>query len=435
MLTISSLRAALEERLRPLAPATRHAQQAPAATASTARVEPLDWRAVVRRAAGLWLVTRVALAIFTYYAVTYSNGYAHGPVAHDQPLLGASLRQMLHAWQQWDVHWYLTVVQQGYATPTSAAFFPLFPGLARAVVWVLGSQHALLAVMLVSNLATLLAFIGLGLFIAQEAGLETATRGIRLLAAYPLAFFLAAGYGDSLFLALAVFALFFSRRGQWWWAAACAFLAGMTRLTAVILILPLLWEYGRQCDWWRGGVWRGWLRDVPAVARLLALAAAVPLSLGLIVLFFWRIFGDPKLILHVEEQVWHHHRMMPWSSLAEALGNFFASPFGSLQQAHISFDLVPVLLFGVLTVALLRRMPVAFSLYMLGLLALTVMSPITVAQDLYISAGRYLLAAAPIFLVLARWSRRPWLDTLLLATGFVVQAALLGQFLMGHWVV
>jgi len=72
---------------------------------------------------------------------------------------------------------------------------------------------------------------------------------------------------------------------------------------------------------------------------------------------------------------------------------------------------------------------------MIGLLALCMMSPIAIAQDVYISAGRYLLAAAPLFLLLGQWSRRPWLDTLLVSAGFLVQGALAVQFLSGYWII
>ncbi|SRR5258706_5308140 len=84
----------------------------------------------------------------------------------------------------------------------------------------------------------------------------------------------------------------------------------------------------------------------------------------------------------------------------------------SASQARIAFDLGLIVMYGAITLLALRHLPVAFSLHMIGLLALCVMSPIALAQDVYISAGRYLLAAAPLFLLLGQWSRRPWLDTL-----------------------
>ncbi|HEX6798545.1 MAG TPA: hypothetical protein VF116_12620 [Ktedonobacterales bacterium] len=427
MPTITSLRTSVEQLL-------RKGDDTPA-TGSQPRPD-IAWRAVARRAAGIWLATRAALLAITYYAVTYLHGTANGPAGHDTPILSLSPDTYLNAWLQWDVHWYLRVGLNGYAgDPAGAAFFPLYPILIRGVSFVVGADHALFAAMLLSNLAALAAFIGLGLLVSHEAGFETATRSIRLLAAYPLAFFLAAGYGDSLFIALAVFALLFARRGQWWWAAGCALLAGFTRITALILIAPLLWEYGRQHDWWRNGAWRTWLRQPRAIAELLALAAAVPASIGIFAFYLWRLFGDPLMIPHIEGQIWTHRRTLPWNTLIMAVRDFFAAPFGSMGEAHMLFDLMPVLAFGAITLALLRRMPVAYTLYMIGLIGLSLASPIIVGNEPLLSVGRYMMAAIPMFLVLGTWTRRSWLDTLLVTAGFGVQAILLMQFFAHSWIV
>jgi hypothetical protein len=66
---------------------------------------------------------------------------------------------------------------------------------------------------------------------------------------------------------------------------------------------------------------------------------------------------------------------------------------------------------------------------MCGLLTLIVISPITWSPDTYASAGRFLIPAAPIFLLLARWSsRRPGLDLFLVGC-FLLQGALLTLWL------
>jgi hypothetical protein len=86
----------------------------------------------------------------------------------------------------------------------------------------------------------------------------------------------------------------------------------------------------------------------------------------------------------------------------------------------------------VLTVVGARKLPFAFTLYMVGLLYLCVSAPLIGNPDAYGSAGRYLLVAVPLFLLLARWSaRRPWLETFLLCAGFILQAVFLASYLTG----
>ncbi len=128
--------------------------------------------------------------------------------------------------------------------------------------------------------------------------------------------------------------------------------------------------------------------------------------------------------------------MLPWQSLRMAAQAFRTAALGSYDQMRMLVDYAPLALFALLTLVAMRRQPVSFTLYMLGLLYVCIASPITSLQDVYASVGRYLLAAMPIFVLLARWSaRRPWLEMLLLSTGFMTQALLLSAYLAGRWII
>ena len=139
-------------------------------------------------------------------------------------------------------------------------FFPLYPLLIHLVGMALGG-HYLLSALLISNLGARRVYIGLALLAAHEFGsARTPSYAVTMLAAYPLVFFLAAPYSEGLFIALAAFALYGARTSRWRVAAACAFFAALTRPTGIILLAPLVWEYGRQRGWWanwrNAGSWR-----------------------------------------------------------------------------------------------------------------------------------------------------------------------------------
>src|SRR5215471_19267290 len=68
---------------------------------------------------------------------------------------------LLASWLHWDAGWYTGIVRTGYAFPRQTVCFPLYVLLTQLVVFFLGPAHILLSAMLVSNLATLAAFIGL----------------------------------------------------------------------------------------------------------------------------------------------------------------------------------------------------------------------------------------------------------------------------------
>lgn len=438
-----------------------------AAVGAPATGAKLSWsrRPVIREAIGMWAATRVAYAVMTYLAVTLSTSVRAASGSH----VGYALGYLPHAghefvdvWMRWDAIWYVNIAQHGYFESQATAFFPLLPGLIKLISLIIG-PHWALAGLIAGNLGSLVAFIGVALLAAGETNKVTGgLRAVRLFAAYPLAFFLAAPYTDGLFLGLAALALYCARRGNWKWAAGWAFLAGLTRPTGVILILPLVWEFGRQNGWWRRTTWRtlrdtasgrgrwaavrSWMRallspgDTGRIRILngVLLVAAVPLAIGLFGLLCWVSVGHFLIFLHAQQIYWNRVDAPIWKTLGSSAKLFVTLPRFSFWQMRLLVDLGPLLLFGVLTLVAIRRLPFAFTLYMVGLLYLTVASPVVrpLEPDPIFSAGRFLLAATPMFVLLARWTEgRPWLDTLFLACGFTAQALLGVYFLIGGWMV
>lgn len=101
-------------------------------------------------------------------------------------------------------------------------------------------------------------------------------------------------------------------------------------------------------------------------------------------------------------------------------------------------DVVPLVFVGVVAIVTIRRIPASYSLYLAGLLLACLSSPILGAlfPEVFVSVGRYLLVAIPVYVVLARWTyRHPWLDTLFIGGGFAIQALLMAFVLNGGWLV
>jgi hypothetical protein len=413
------------------------ATPATGASDQAAPQERLNPRAVTLMATGMWAASRVALALFTYATLLLPGAAG---AATSLPALGV-------AWLQWDAKWYVQIAQAGYFSDQSTAFFPLYPLLVHAIGVMLGG-HYLAAALLISNLGTLGAFIGLALLAAREFGsARTASYAVITFAAYPLAFFLAAPYTEGAFVALAAFALYFARTGRIRAAAACAFLATLLRPTGIILLAPLVWEYGVQRGWWTS--WRAHLRHLVTfrdwrwrgsggALETLLVAGAVPAAFALYALFLGARFGDPLLFLHAEQRYWNHTAI--GSPIASGTAPPPTTPTGFLSpsyaQARSLVDLAPLAIFLLLTIVLARRQPVTYTLYMAGLLALILASPRPDRLGYFGAAGRFLCAALPIFLWLGRWSEtRPWLYLLLTSAGFLLQATLATVFLTGGWLV
>ena len=146
---------------------------------------------------------------------------------------------------RWDSLWYARIAEGGYGyevrladggVHSDLAFFPLLPALERAVTAVtpLGAGDAGL---LVSQVAALAAAWGIYAVTALVTGRRAA--GVLLAAlwgAYPTAFVQSMAYTETLFTALAAWALYAVLTGRWVWAGALALAAGLTRPSGAAVV-------------------------------------------------------------------------------------------------------------------------------------------------------------------------------------------------------
>jgi Gpi18-like mannosyltransferase len=258
------------------------------------------------------------------------------------------------------------------------------------------------------------------------------------MAAWPLAFFLAAPYTEGLLFAFAAGSLLAARRGRWLPAAICAALATLTRPTGLALFLPLIWEYGRQQGIFaasarKSGFWRRWL-SFRRVAAAATVALAVPFGLAVYMVYLKLKFGHFRMFLEVAS-FWNRQSRGVYASMNLAVTHFLqTAPYTHWKISEI-MDLGSVVLFVLITLVMVRQMPFAFTLYTLGIAYLSVTEPIPGVPDVLPSAGRYMLMAFPVFIILGRWAAsRSWLENLLVGGGFLLQGVLVAFFLSGGWV-
>lgn len=420
--------------------------------------QPLPVKRAVAQAIGIWLATRIALLLIAVLALAFGfvprAATAHGIFPENPqyaPLLLPLLTShpILANWVHWDASWYLLISLHGYDifTANSSSWFPMYPLQIRLLTLLFGREAVLPAALLLSNLASLAAFIGLGLLAAheeqradvKEISEDAPARLIRVTAAYPFAFFLFAPFTEGFFLACIVFCFLCARRGWWRWAAVCAFLAGLTRPTAIALVFALGWEYGRQHGIWRREAWRrGTWRSadrVRTLAKEVLIVAAMPLGLGCYLLFLWLHYGNPLTPFTAEDYYHGHVSWSVWQTLAELFRRFLNPPTWTPAVALLYLVGGLLILFLAITLLNIHRLPLLYTLYMLAELFLVLATPIPHRTELLPSAGRYLLMSVPVFLLFSRWIRqRPALETLIVGGGFMLQALFVAFFLNGAWI-
>jgi len=316
---------------------------------------------------------------------------------------------------RWDAIGYLSIAQHGYTQARETILFPLYPLLIAGVGRLISSY--VIAGMLISAVSFVVGLVLLARLTELELGRQAAYATVILLIVAPVAFFFTAVYSESLFLALSVGAVYAARDDRLRAAALLAALASLTRVTGILLVVPIVviaWQRDGRLDrrlWW------------------LALAPAALLGLGA-----YMSRAGYGWLAPLRNQ--HAHRfglagplstvLSALSAAARGLASTFSGvkPFAPSLEGPFSSQFDSVVLLVVLVVAVcalagaLRRLPLAYGAYAaLALLAcifsqtkiqplegldrytLTIF-PLWMAAGAWISERRLLHAIVPICLVL-----------------------------------
>jgi hypothetical protein len=330
------------------------------------------------------------------------------------------------AWNGWDAGHYVRIAEEGYHIgPGFPAFFPLYPLLIRAFD-VITPGGPLLAALLVANLAAWGALVMLHRLADHEFGPRVAQRATWYLAAFPMGFFLFIGYNESLFLLLALAALYAGRRGHWWLAGSLGALSSATRLFGVLLMVPLAVEYLRQIGWRP----RALRPDVLGIAL-------VPLGVVAYSVYCAIDLGSP-LAFSIAQDQWGRQYTVPGGAWLTAIGQ--AGP-GALDPATIGAVLdAGTTLAGVVLLALCVTGRFKFrrdQLYLVaqGAITLVMLMSTEVGGRSMQSAARYTMEAVAIFLVLARMGSHQLVDRMVLVVGVGLHAVFLVVFMSGTFLV
>ncbi|MET7478292.1 glycosyltransferase family 39 protein [Streptomyces sp. NPDC005648] len=152
---------------------------------------------------------------------------------------------------RWDSLWYTRVAERGYGyevrlpggdVHSDLAFFPLLPWLERLLHALTPLAHAD-AGFVVSLLASLAAAWGIFAVTEQVYGRRAGVCAVLLWAVLPVGIVQSMAYSESLFTALAAWALYAVLTGRWAVAGALAALAGLTRPVG-LAVVAAVWAAG-----------------------------------------------------------------------------------------------------------------------------------------------------------------------------------------------
>jgi Mannosyltransferase (PIG-V) len=293
-------------------------------------------------------------------------------------------------WERFDALWFLRIATEGYVDGDgSAAFFPLYPLLIRAVSPVLGG-HPLAAAYLISHLAAFGSMVLLYVLTASEWDERVARRTVVYLAVFPTSFFLLAPYSESLYLLGVLACLWAARRGRWAVAGLAGAAAAATRNLGVLLLLPLVVEAFQR---WRED------RSGRRLVGSLLWTGLIPLGVGAYLLYWQASAGDALAPLH-QQVDWQREASFPLATLLRGTHEAFRF-VGEYPGGYHLVDwliFVPAVIAGIWVVRQARPMYTAYTWASL-LVPLSFIFPLRP----FMSLPRFLVVVFPILWAGAVW--------------------------------
>ncbi len=357
---------------------------------------------------------------------------------------GLPISTLWEQWHYWDTAYFSHIARFGYYQLHVAGFFPLYPILERALMFV--TQDSLTAGLIVSNVAELFMFTALYRLVKEDFNGERAYFAVLYFAIFPSAFFFSAAYSESVFLCLSVLSFYHMRHGRWWLAGLFGFLASLTRPDGMFLLAPFCYEYLSRIWIQQGGTARllfakdQLVRWVKGLRLNILIGLCIPAGIALYAAYCYVHFHDPLAFVH-SHAAWGRTLRFPGWGVLMAIREIRHSSFLSFLTMRTSIDLGSDLLVFVLILSIFIgpwRLPPrmwSYGIYAAVIYLYLQIFPIANTGFPLESMTRFVLEIFPAFIMLARIGKYRTLNLSYCMVSGAVLFFLLTQFLTGHWVV
>ncbi|MFC4070409.1 glycosyltransferase family 39 protein [Actinoplanes subglobosus] len=358
-------------------------------------------------AIGLYMLLRLISLEVMYVLATHAHALDPGRNVYPDGTIGNQWRGFTSIWDaliSWDGRWYTKIAGSGLGGPVGAvdedgvpyelrlAFFPLYPFLARPLTF-LPFVSPVAACLFVSFVSAIAAAWGLYAIGRHVRGHRVGVLLVAVWAVAPAAMTQNGAFTESLFTALAAWALYAVLKERWLIAGALAGVSGLSRPTATALIGAVGLAALVAVVTRRGG-WRPYAAIVLAPAGLLAYFAFASSRLG--------SFEKYTSIHDSTFGAWIDYGENTWNMSTDILlgvdGDNADKPIRVLS-------LIMLVAFLVMFALLVPRAPWQLTVFAAAMLGLAILSHTHMSM-----AGRHLLPTFPVLLVpaivLARFSNR-----------------------------
>jgi len=283
---------------------------------------------------------------------------------------------------RWDSFWYIDIAENGYRlspdnTLSNIVFFPLYPFLIRTISPLVFGDYVL-AGWLISVFSLIGAIIVFYKLLKEFHPAVNPETPIFYLLIFPTAFFLNAVYTESLFLLLSLLVFYYTFKGRFGLAGIFGLLAALTRVTGILLFIPVLWEF------WKS---RG-TRKIFSLSFLPALL--IPFGTFLFFLYHYFRFGNFFLFFKVESA---------WGRAFQFNKEHFLL-FSPPAVVNFLLDIAFAVFALAIVYYVFKRKWTSYGLYILATLL------VALSTGTFMSIGRYILILFPMYIALATTKSR-----------------------------
>jgi hypothetical protein len=372
----------------------------------TEPVEPTRWGLRRRELRIVAIVISIKALLFLFAGQSYQ-------VLQNQRVTG--LRGWFEIWNRWDALNYQKLAQFGYSAAGELqpllVFYPLYPWMVRLFAFV--TRDYLVAAFVVSTLASLVTAIVLLRLVELDYSKELAQRAVWFLFIFPTSYFLHIGYTESLFLMLALSAIYFARKQEWLLAGVFGALTCLTRANGMVLVPVLLVEAGHQ--YWITRRWRWqWL-----------FIGVVGLGFGGYLLLNRHVTGNPFAFTSLMQQFFSKTLSSPVTGIDNAIGSLSRAP-GEAEMIGMQ-EILFIALGLVCTIVSWIKLRPAYSVWMTGNWLLFV------SVSFVLSVPRYTLTMFPIYILFSMLAaRRVWL-AVITVWSILYLSFFASMFAWGRW--
>lgn len=316
---------------------------------------------------------------------------------------------LLGMWVRWDAVWYLSIADIGYDYEKgdfgSTAFFPAYPLIIRLLKPLFG--NTVLTGLIIGNALFLISLLVFFRFLYEHItqNRQVINCSLMYLAIYPSAFHFAAPYTESLFLLASLVVIMAAYRQQWWLAGLVGAIASATRIPGVLLMLPVGLEWAAVNGWTlqtalTPQAWRSLFHGFrTGFGTVIMLVITMPLGLFAYMIYLWQKFDAPLAFLDAQQ--------------INTNTDYLSFPYNitRLTEGKITLFWVGVIVavvFAGLTYFVWRRLGAGLASYCLASLLVPVIGSV------YTGIPRYSAVLFPVFIVLAFWGQRRWVNALIM---------------------